>query len=106
VHPSARANPSLRGALRDDFALGALLAHEEATIPRMVVGATLRFKVDRLLASVGFRSMSHQDAPLPPIAVRHLHGESVLLMCLEEASGDALRRADALRERWRARVTL
>ena len=106
AHPSVRANASLRAALRDDFALGAILAHQEAGIPRMVVGATLRFKVDRLLASVGFRPMSHEGAPLPPIGVRHLNGESVLLMCLDEYGRDALQRADALRDRWRARLAL
>lgn len=106
AHPSVRANPSLRTALRDDFALGAVLAHQEAGIPRLVVGATLRFKVDRLLASVGFRPLSHEGAPLPPIEVRHLHGEPVLLMCLDEYNQEALQRADALRARWRTRVTL
>jgi len=107
IHPSARANPFLRAALRDDFALGAILAHREETgIPRMVVGATLRFKVDRLLSSVGFCPMSHEGAPLPPIAVRHLHGESVLLMSLDRPGEDVLQRAESLRERWSARVAL
>jgi len=106
VHPSARANPSLRAAVRDDFALGAILAHRETGSTRMVVGATLRFKVDRLLSSVGFRPLSHEGAPLPPIAVRHLHGESVLLMSLDRPGDDVLHRAEALRERWHARVAL
>jgi len=106
VHPSARANPSLRTALREDFALGSVLAHQEAGIPRLVVGATLRFKVDRLLASVGFRPLSHEGSPLPPIEVRHLNGEPVLLMCLDEFDQEALKRADALRARWQERVTL
>jgi hypothetical protein len=106
VHPSARANPSLRTALREDFALGAVLAHQEAGIPRLVVGATLRFKVDRLLAPVGFRPLSHEGSPLPPIEVRHLNGEPVLLMCLDEYAQEALHRAEALRARWRERVTL
>jgi len=106
VHPSARANAALRAALRDDFALGAILAHRDTGVPKMVVGATLRFKVDRLLSSVGFRPMLHEGAPLPPIAVRHLHGESVLLMSLDRPGDDVLQRAEALRERWRARVAL
>ena len=104
IHPSARDNASLRAALRDDFALGAILAHEEAGIPRMVVGATLRFKVDRLLSPVGFRPLSLRGAELPPIAVRHLHGESVLMMCRDEAA--APQAAEALRGRWSARVVL
>lgn len=106
AHPSARNNPSLRAALRDDFALGAILAHEEYGIARMVVGATLRFKVDRLLGAVGFRPLTLDGTPLPPIAVRHLHGEPVLLMCLDKVARDALDRAEALRDRWRTRVTL
>jgi len=104
IHPSARENPALRAALRDDFALGAVLAHAEAGIPRMVVGATLRFKVDRLLSPVGFRPLSHKGAELPPIAVRHLHGEPVLMMCRDEAG--APQAAEALRGRWSARVVL
>jgi len=106
VHPSVRANPSLRTALREDFALGAVLAHQEAGIPRLVVGATLRFKVDRLLAPVGFRPLSHEGLPLPPIEVRHLNGEPVLLMCLDAYAQEAFKRADALCARWRERVTL
>jgi len=106
VHPSARGNTALRAALRDDFALGSILVHEEHGIRRMVVGATLRFKVDRLLAAVGFRPLALDGAPLPPIAVRHLHGEQVLLMCVDEVTQDARDRAEALRDRWRARVAL
>lgn len=104
IHPSARDNAALRAALRDDFALGAILAHEEAGIPRIVVGATLRFKVDRLLSPVGFRPLSLKGAELPPIQVRHLHGEPVLLMCRGKA--DAPREVEALRGRWEARVAL
>jgi len=104
IHPSARDNPSLRAALRDDFALGCVLAHEEAGLPRMVVGATLRFKVDRLLSGVGFRPLSRRGEALPPINVRHLHGEPVLLMCRDEAGVPS--QAEALRGRWSARVAL
>jgi hypothetical protein len=106
AHPSARGNTALRAALRDDFALGSILLHEEHGIGRMMVGATLRFKVDRLLAAVGFRPLALGGAPLPPIAVRHLHGEQVLLMCLDEVARDARIRTETLRERWRARVAL
>jgi len=104
IHPSARDNPPLRAALRDDFALGAVLAHEDAGLPRMVVGATLRFKVDRLLSGVGFRPLAREGAALPPIKVRHLHGEPVLLMCRDAAGAPG--EAEALRGRWSARIAL
>ena len=104
IHPSARDNAALRTALRDDFALGAILAHEEAGIPKMVVGATLRFKVDRLLSPVGFRPLSLRGTALPPIAVRHLQGEPVLMMCRDEAAAPP--EAEAMRARWKARVAL
>jgi hypothetical protein len=104
IHPSARDNAALRGALRDDFALGVILAHEEAGIPKMVVGATLRFKVDRLLSPVGFRPLSLRGNALPPIAVRHLQGEPVLMMCRDEAAAPP--EAEAMRARWKARVAL
>ena len=104
IHPSARDNQPLRAALRDDFSLGSVLAHEEAGIPRMVVGATLRFKVDRLLSPVGFRPLSLKGAELPPIAVRHLHGEAVLMMCRDDDAAPP--EAEALRARWEARVVL
>jgi len=104
IHPSARDNAALRTALRDDFALGAILAHEEAGIPKMVVGATLRFKVDRLLSPVGFRPLSLRGTALPPIAVRHLQGEPVLMMCRDEAAAPP--ETEAMRARWKARVVL
>ena len=70
----------------------------------MVVGATLRFKVDRLLSPVGFRPLALQTVELPPIKVRHLHDEPVLIMCRDKA--DAPREVAVLRERWRERVAL
>jgi len=104
VHPSVHANVPLRAALHDDFTLGALLALQDAGIPRLVVGATLRFKVDRLLSAVGFLPLAHEGVPLPPIAVRHLRGEPVLLMCRDEA--EAPQGMEALHGRWSARVAL
>jgi hypothetical protein len=70
----------------------------------MVVGATLRFKVDRLLSGVGFRPLEREGTALPPIKVRHLHGEPVLLMYRDQA--DAPHEAQALRGRWSARMAL
>jgi hypothetical protein len=48
-----------------------------------VIGATLRFKVDRLLRPVGYRQLDYEGNPLP-LAAQHLHGEPVQLMCLAE----------------------
>src|SRR5262245_11409892 len=104
MHPAVRDNPLLRNALRDHFSLGAILFLREAGVPRIVVGATLRFKVDRLLASVGYRALSHDGRALPPIAVKHLHEEPVQLMVLDECSDDVLERAEALRGLWDSRI--
>jgi hypothetical protein len=104
VHPSVRDNLPLRAALRDHFALGAILLHREVGVTRLILGATLRFKVDRLLAAIGYRVLSHQGDPLPPIPARHLHGEQVQLMYLEEYQDAVLERAHGLRSLWEARV--
>jgi hypothetical protein len=104
VHPAVRCNPRLRAALREHFALGGVLLHHEVGMHRIILGATLRFKVDRLLAPVGYRALAHDGEPLPPIAAPHLHGELVRLMHLDRCCGDALERARALRGAWNARM--
>ena len=104
MHPAVRRNPALRDALREHFSLGAILFLREAGVPRIVVGATLRFKVDRLLASVGYRPLSSDGQALPPIAVKHLHEEPVQLMVLDGCTADVLERAESLRGLWNRRT--
>jgi len=104
MHPEVRRNPPLRAALRDHFSLGAILFLREAGVPRIIVGATLRFKVDRLLATVGYQALSSNGQVLPPIAVKHLHEEPVQLMYLDAGSPDVLGRAESLRGLWDSRV--
>src|SRR5262245_53524272 len=104
IHPAVQRNPLLRAALRDHFALGSILFHREVGLRRLILGATLRFKVDRLLSSVGYRPLSLGGKPLSPITVQHLHGESVRLMYFDGCGDDVLNRAKALRRLWDARV--
>ena len=104
MHPAVRQNPVLREALREHFSLGAILFLREAGVPRIVVGATLRFKVDRLLASVGYQALAYGGEALPPIAVKHLHEEPVQLMVLDRCGGDVLERAESLRGLWNSRT--
>ncbi len=104
VHPAVRRNPRLRAALRDHFALGGILLHREVGVRRIILGATLRFKVDRLLAPVGYRALAHNGEALPPIAAPHLHGELVRLVHLDQCRGHVLERAQALRGPWDSRM--
>jgi hypothetical protein len=104
VHPAVRGNPRLRTALRDHFALGGILMHREVEVKNIILGATLRFKVDRLLAPVGYRPLAHDGEPLPPFAASHLHGELVQLVHLDRCSGAVLERAEALRGPWDSRM--
>lgn len=83
IHPELGGNAALRAALREHFAVGALLATVERGTTGWLVGATLRFKVDRLLRAVGFRSLRNDDEPLAPLHVAHLNGEGVALMYLD-----------------------
>src|SRR5262249_14930267 len=66
IHPGAYANQRLRASLREHFVLGSILFHREAGVERLVLGATLRFKVDRLLRPVGYLPLVYEGAPLPP----------------------------------------
>jgi hypothetical protein len=104
VHPAVRRNPCLRAALRDHFVLGGILMHREVEVENIILGATLRFKVDRLLAPVGYRPLTYDGEPLPPFAAPHLHGELVRLVHLNHCSGHALERTQALRGLWNARM--
>jgi len=104
IHPGAYANQRLRAALRDHFVLGGILFHRESGVERLILGATLRFKVDRLLRPVGYRPLEYEGSPLPSLAAQHLHGEAVQLMSLARATSSVLERADGLRHLWNARV--
>jgi len=106
VHPAVRFNSRLRPTLRDHFALGGILMHREVDVENIILGATLRFKVDRLLAPVGYRPLAHDGEPLPPFAAPHLHGELVRLVHLDHCSGRTLERAQALRGPWNSRMVL
>jgi hypothetical protein len=104
VHPTVRRNRPLRAAIRDHFALGGILLHDTIGVERIILGATLRFKVDRLLAPVGYRALSHEEERLGPLAASHLHGELVQLMHLDRVSDRAMTHAEPLREDWDLRM--
>jgi hypothetical protein len=106
VHPATRCNPAIRTALKDHFALGGILLHHEVGVPRIVLGATLRFKVDRLLAPLGYRPLAHDGEPLPPILAPHLHGELVRLVHLDRCSDRAVDGIEGLRGPWASRLVL
>jgi hypothetical protein len=106
IHPGAYANQRLRASLREHFVLGSILFHREAGVERLILGATLRFKVDRLLRPVGYLPLVYEGTPLPPLAAQHLHGEPVLLMYLAEPANIVLERAEGLRSLWNARLAL
>jgi len=105
IHPSVCSNKGLRESLREHFVLGSILFHREAGVERLMLGATLRFKVDRLLRPVGYRPLEHEGNPLPPLAAHHLHGEPVQLMYLEKAPVSVLARTEGLRRLWDSRVS-
>jgi hypothetical protein len=104
IHPGAHSNQRLRALLRDHFVLGSILFHREVGVERFILGATLRFKVDRLLRPAGYRPLDYEGSPLPPLAAQHLHGEPVQLMYLAGASSSVLKRAEYLSDLWNARL--
>lgn len=106
AHPAVRGNVQLRGALRDHFAMGGVLLHHESGVPRVMVGATLRFKVDRLLRPVGYRPLAHGGRPLPALRVGHLQGEFVQLMALESCAEALLEQPPRPGWGWERRIVL
>src|SRR5262249_31040118 len=104
IHPAAYGNQRLRASLRDHFVFGSILFHSEAGVGRLVLGATLRFRVDRVLRPVGYCPLEHDGTPLPPLAAQHLHGEPVQLMHLAKPTSNALKRTEGLRTLWNNRI--
>jgi tellurite resistance protein len=86
IHPDARADKELSAYLVKCLGgMGQLLA-KECGINDQILGATLRFKVDRVARLWGFEPLALDGEPLPPLDVAHLLGESVLLMVQREVS--------------------
>lgn len=106
IHPEARADPALSTLLAKSLGgLGHLLARESG-VTDQILGATLRFKVDRTGRSWGFEPMLLDGAPLPPLEVAHLLGEPVLLMHQAKPSDAILRLMDEMASLWDAKLVL
>ena len=105
IHPGVNSNQSLRASLRDHFVLGSILFHREVGVERLILGATLRFKVDRLLRPVGYRPLDYEGSPLPPLAAQHLRSEPVQLMYFAGVTANVIKRAEGLHDLWNARLT-
>jgi len=106
IHPSLCGNQAVRASLRDHFVLGSILFNLAAGIERLILGATLRFKVDKLLRPVGYHPLDYEGNALPPLAAQHLHGEPVQLMCLTKPTRNVLKRTEVLRRLWNDRIVL
>lgn len=106
IHPEARADPGLGMFLAKCLGgIGHLLARE-CGVTDQILGATLRFEVDRTGRTWGFEPMLLDGAPLPPLEVAHLLGEPVLLMHQAQPSKAIVELAEEVREMWAHKLLL
>ncbi len=104
IHPDARQDRHLAAFLIKSLGgVGHWLARELG-VTDQILGATLRFKVDRTGRTWGFEPLQLDGQDLPPLYVAHLLGEAVLLMRQTEPSANALELMEEFREFWDQRL--
>lgn len=102
-------NPQIRRErriVRDIFTAMFVLVHDEYGVQETIAGAVLRLGTGKYLSSWGYRTLDHNGAPLPPLAVQPLLGEPVTLMHLKEFTPGARAIADRYLALWERRLTI
>lgn len=104
IHPDARNDRHLAQFLIKSLGgVGHWLARE-LDVSDQILGATLRFKVDRTGKTWGFEPLQLDGQDLPPLHVAHLLGEAVLLMRQREPSATAHALMAEFRDFWDQRL--
>lgn len=98
IDPDARRDPELAGRLRSIFEAMYVFCPQTYGFREIVCGCVPRLKTDVLLEEWGQKRFCKDGKPLPPVSVRHLQGDEVVLMHLEKDFSPAVK---ARVERWR-----
>lgn len=79
---------------------------KETNYSELMGGGTIRFKMEKWLASLGHTPFTKNNIELGPIKVKHLAGEQVLVMHLKEFSFEALRITKKWQHLWDDRLVI
>lgn len=73
-------HPHLKSFLRELFEYLYCRVYEALNVQNVIIGGTLRFKTHEVFEGLGHEALKLEEKELPPIEVRHLAGEKVLVM--------------------------
>lgn len=106
IEPELRKNRELAQILVGLFRATYIFHHLDAGVDEIFTGGTMRFKADVLLGRLGHDPLEIQGEKLPPIHVKHLFGEKVLLLHLRQFCEQAKASVEMYRRLWDERLIL
>jgi len=106
INPDIRKNRPLTKEINRLFHTIYVLFHVENKIDEIITGGTVRFKADVMVQKMGHAPLSDEQGALPPIAVKHLFDEKVLVTHLRQFSSSALLDAELYRKAWDQRIEI
>ncbi len=106
IEPSERTDKEKSQFFRELLTLMFVSYQKENGFCEMMSGGTLRFKMEKWLALVGHTSLMKNNVELGPIKVKHLAGEMVQVMHLNEFSFEAKKVAKKWQYLWDDRLII
>lgn len=106
IDPEVRQNRALTKELNEWFHTLYVLFHLENQIDEIITGGTVRFKADSMVLKMGHNPLQSEQGALPPISVKHLFDEKVLVTHLTSFSENAIERTKPYRQVWMERIEL
>jgi hypothetical protein len=106
VNPTWRQDPERKLIARELFLAMLPSYYRSYGIDEVILGSTMRFKVEKLMSIVGFESLRLGSEELPPIGCTFAHGERVQVQHLTKFSDESLRLAEVYSKVWKSRLVL
>ena len=106
IDPLERNSKERSNFFRELLTLMYVRYQKETNFSELMAGGTMRFKIEKWLATLGHVSLMKNDVELGPINVNHLAGEQVQVMHLKNFSFEALRIAKKWEHMWEERLVI
>lgn len=106
IDPLERSSKERSIFFRELLTLMYVSYQKETNYSELMGGGTIRFKMEKWLASLGHVSLMKNNVELGPINVKHLAGEAVQVMLLKEFSFEALKIAKKWQHLWDDRLVI